>query len=269
MSFSDWKRQHEAAADPERRRAAQLWNLEAEDRIPIDTDRVRVYLGHLRPLQPAALEALTRLCGRLQRSKVQRPTKVFGRCPVPPGTELPGTLVTFTTGRIVRRYLAAPGMHASTPPRFRGPPKRLPLTGPFKIDTKGTALDRFIWFTFESPGRTLGNSPTEIVRLLGLPHIKAGRLLYRIDYPERPASLFIPTALDANLYEAWAPPPKGHVDPWGMTRDSKSGSPQFPEVVAFVADCRHLVPTARLVSPRVKRQKVGKITPDFMAGRAV
>ena len=105
------------------------------------------------------------------------------------------------------------------------------------------------------------------MRELGLAHYRSGTYVYRIRYDVSGHNLWIPTCLDASLYEAWAPPAVGHPDPWGLTRDLVSGLPSRPELLTEVTDHARVRPEAELVSPAGQLLKVGTVNPDFMANR--
>ena len=106
-------------------------------------------------------------------------------------------------------------------------------------------------------------------RELGLAHFREGEFVYRFamtiatDQPR-----FIPTCFDAELFEAWAPPPPGFPEPHGMTRDLTDGRPRWPELLVEAKDCFHVnFPSGELVSPLGSAQKIGAAAVDYMAGR--
>lgn len=54
-------------------------------------------------------------------------------------------------------------------------------------------------------------------------YCRPGHYIYRVPLPVDPAKSWVPTALDAGCNAAWCPPPPGHAQPWGLTRDLESG----------------------------------------------
>src|SRR5713101_5314745 len=139
--------------------------------------------------------------------------------------------------------------YAMAPIDLRNPPRRVRFNRPYKMNTGlGGPMCRFIWVTFETSSSGLPDDPTAVVCELGLAHYAPGDFIYRIGYNTEHKELWIPTCLDAGLYEAWSPPPAGHSEPWGLTRHLITGLPGFPEVLSQVIDHAHR-PEGELVSP--------------------
>ncbi|MGE0480540.1 MAG: hypothetical protein AB7Q17_08720 [Phycisphaerae bacterium] len=174
---------------------------------------------------------------------------------------LPAVMFTHMPLRDVDRY-SDTRLDATTTP-----PESVPISK-FKIDSRNAEpCTRWVWLTFD-PGTTVPDDPTEVVRTLGLAHFPAGEFLYRIPFDVRASAKFTPTALDARFYEAWAAPPAGYPQPWGLTRDIVDGELRFPELVVDVRALASQTPRATLVSPdRRNPQRIGPLTPDFMVNR--
>ena len=147
------------------------------------------------------------------------------------------------------------------------PPRRIRLRRGPNSDAGGGAVRRFVWVTFEDGRSPPTDDPTRLVRELGLAHYPAGAYIYRIPLDRGNAHFFVPTCLDAGLYEAWEAPPAGHGQPWGMTRDLVSGAPQRPELLTETVGHAAERPRCDLVSPPGVTVSVGQIVPDYRVGR--
>lgn len=129
---------------------------------------------------------------------------------------------------------------------------------------------RFHWITFSHGGKhPPRDDPTRVKRELGLAHFMKDDVVYRFDLPfADDQDVWVPTCLDAGLYEAWAPPPVGATDPWGRTRDLVDGQPGLPELLVQVEDYFTAMPlVGRLVSPPGPAATIGALTVDYMVGR--
>jgi hypothetical protein len=263
MSFKEWNIQISKIAKSSDRIRARLWNLAAEMRIKPQISLFRRRLGRLHsgalktglPRDDACLRVLQTACEDLS----QPDSKWLGLLCVPPKKRLPAIMYTHIPALdFARKY-------ASAPINLQNPPRRARFIRPYKTDADGPVC-RFIWFTFPTPPARLPEDPTALVCELGLAHYAPGDYIYRIRYEVSGHKLWIPTCLDAGLYEAWAPPPLGHACPWGLTRHLITGSRCFPEVLGQVVDYSD-PPYAELVSPPGRPLRIAPFTPNFLADR--
>lgn len=250
MSYPQWRSAYEAAAAGDRDRA-RLWNLEHETRIPqIDAFRAELGRRHLANLADAGA-TLDNAISELLRPVASRWLGLLPRTGDPP----PTPLVTHRPRDAASYYDpgASPDSAAHSPSREKA----------FPIEPHR----RFVWVTHaDTAGRQVSRTdPTAVARELGLAHCHEGSFVYRIEMPARVAPVFVPTALDAKLDEAWAPPPDPN-SPHGMTRDLVDGSPRWPELVVNTADFEGRW-VGVLVSPPDDPQGVGSLAPSYMAGR--
>ena len=111
-----------------------------------------------------------------------------------------------------------------------------------------------------------GLSPTDIALSLGLPHFLPNDAVYKIELPDWPDEIFIPTCFDAGLYEAWAIPPRSHKEPWGLTRHLISGDLVHPEVLIPLPHIENQDLVARLVSV-AGQDRIDDYSPDFLRRR--
>ncbi|MGQ0664871.1 MAG: hypothetical protein ACT4P2_15080 [Pseudomonadota bacterium] len=266
MSYANWRKEFEAPAKADARRAARRWNLEAETRIATVCADFKGRLGRAhgtcKGLTPdvgrAAIAALDEM---IEATKPVR-SPWLGRLSVAGGAPLPTTMMSHLTARDARHY------KASGPIDLNDPPTTFRFRKPHMTDTERCPESRFIWMTFELDGGAASQDPGEVARQLGLARCKPNDYLYRIWLNVDAARLFVPSCLDAGLYEAWAPPPAAHAAPWGLTRDLTSGLPAKPELLTETVDhLKDLPPTAKLVSPVEPKQPVGAIRMDFAANR--
>ncbi|MBK9266418.1 MAG: hypothetical protein IPM54_42355 [Polyangiaceae bacterium] len=111
-------------------------------------------------------------------------------------------------------------------------PPRLPLTRRWGSDGAGNEYP--FWITT----MTDGGDADEVRDRLGLAHLPAGEVLYRVavhvDDKKRP--LHVPSAIDAGFSPPWRRPPKSHSEPWGLTRDLRDDRPAEPELLATPND---------------------------------
>jgi hypothetical protein len=264
MSFRAWKLQVSGGAGGSPELTARVWNLAAETRIRPHLAAFRRRLGSLYKValsgglgpNQACLVALNLACEETRAAR----SKWLGLLPVGYSHLMPGFMMTCIPLTDFQRY------YASGPVDTNNPPRRLRFSSPYKLSSSGPVC-RFIWLTFSSAGNPLPDDPTALARELGLAHYRSGTYVYQIRYDVRGHDLWIPTCLDASLYEAWAPPTVGHTDPWGLTRDLVSGLPSHPELLAEVTDHAGVRPEAELVSPAGQLLKVGTVNPDYTANR--
>lgn len=253
MPYAQWRAAYgtAAAGDGGHRLLARLWNLENESRIPEAMRQFLAALGqrHLSAPDNAASTLAAFVAQQL------RPVDSPWLGTLPRQAAPPRPLVTH------RHPDAAAYAHPGTNPgsSTRRPSRQVQF--PFGRDR------RFVWVTFaDDRGQQVsGTDPTAVVRQLGLAHYPEGSFVYRIELPDRDGPAFVPTALDAGLHEAWAPPRDPGADR-GSTRDLVDGAPRWPELVVEAADYAGSW-TGDLVSPPGAPRAVGAIAPDFMAGR--
>lgn len=184
------------------RDGAVLLNLQEEDRVP--------------PAQVAAFQHAI-ADGDGARSAIDPACSALARCL--PTREDVAWSHHVTLNALVRHGYARPIAldAAQAPPRVR-------LSRPCGTDAQGRP--RALWVTTT---RTADATATR--DRLGLGHVEAAEVLYRIEVPMRDEPAFIPTALDAGTYPAWRRPPAATQDPWGLTRHLATDAPTDPELV--------------------------------------
>jgi hypothetical protein len=263
MSYKEWKIQISKLAKTSDRIRARLWNLAAEMRIKPDLSLFRRRLGQLH--REALRTGLRQddACSRVLQTACEELSKPssrwLGLLRVPSNQHLPAVMYTHIPSLdFARKY-------ANAPINLQNPPRRARFVRPYKTDGAGPVC-RFIWLTFSTPRARLPEDPTAVVCELGLAHYAPGNYVYRIRYDVSGQNLWIPTCLDAGLYEAWAPPPLRHTRPWGLTRHLITGARCFPELLSQVVDHRD-PPYAELVSPPGRPQEIAPFTPNFLADR--
>jgi len=247
--------------------AAQVWNLEHEHRISDITNRFMMDLGQKHnslvlihsDVGEAARAALKEMIEQTWSPK----SDWLGRLRVPDGADTPDEMFTHIVASDLARYF--PSAHISE----RDPPGRVELPRGFKVGPDGTPYARFIWLTFEPEGAAPVDDPTIVKCRLGLPHFSTDEYVFRIMFKVAHTALYVPTCLDAGLYEAWSPPPTDHPHPWGLTRDLRTGELGAPELLADAAEFSTQPPTALLVSPPGTRQSIRAVSQAlFMVGRS-
>jgi hypothetical protein len=250
---------------------AQVWNLEHETRIDLWIEEFKqkigsiflVWIGRGTPPDKAASEAFNEV--RMETYPVD--SKWLGLLPVPIGAKLPTKMTTHAP--IKPEELARYHSLAFLP--LSGKSRSVLLSRPLMTMAgpggRPILRRRFIWFTFETGGRKLSDTPKQIVIEMGLNHYEEGDYVFRCHMAVDHSRLFIPTCLDARVCEAWAPPPLGHSTPWGMTRNLESGESEWPELLAEVKDYIGLKPTAELVSPAGTKLPVGHFNVNFRVNR--
>lgn len=266
MTYQDWDDAAKVALAGSNDAIASKWNLDHETRINRQRGQFRRLLGRLfakfisdgTPSKQAAQDALG--------EATEQTTAPFNRwqalLPVVRSKDLPSTpFLTHMTARDAARYGAAAHIDPTNPPA------RFTFARPYMTDSSGHPVRRFIWVTFRPTGGIPDDGPTETVHKLGLMRCKPGDFIYRIALNVDRDRLRPPTVFDAGLNPAWAPPPPGHRDPWGITRHLEDGSPQLPELLAEISDHLNEHPTASLVSPPGTREAVTAVHVDLLAGR--
>jgi hypothetical protein len=204
----------------------------------------------------ACVEVLLVACQELRDPQC----KWLGLLPVPRGSVLPRTMFTHLPALdFARKY-------SNGPINLRSPPRRVRFGRPYKMDPGGP-ICRFLWLTFPTSTINLPDDPTILVHELGLAHYKPGNYIYRVRYDVNRSALWIPTCLDAELYEAWAPPDRNHAAPWGLTRHLTTGLSCLPEMLSEVVYHQHILPRADLVSPPGSAKPIAAFTPDYIANR--
>lgn len=204
----------------------------------------------------AAVAALDGVCEELSKPT----SRWLGLLPVPAGAALPANMFTHLPVRDLNRYVASGPINEANPPR------NVTLARPFKFTATGVR-SRFIWVTFNPDGAPPSDDPTQVVKELGLAHLLGFRYLYRFWLRTDGTQLYIPSCLDARLNEAWAPPPAGNAQPWGLTRDLETGHSCKPELLTETVAHETTLPTATLVSPAGWHAPIGNVATDFMANR--
>lgn len=110
-------------------------------------------------------------------------------------------------------------------------PPRVPLSRRYGSGPKGESYP--FWIT----NMTDRSNPDEVRDRLGLAHLPAGEMLYRVGVrvdEKRP--LHIPSAMDAGFSPPWRRPPTTHAEPWGLTRDLRDDRPAEAELLATPSD---------------------------------
>lgn len=263
MSYTAWKNAYQKRANSDSTGVcfAKYYNLKSETRIAGVLSQFKRVLGKQYETElkngfssdRAAELALDKALNSI------KPTWLL-KLPIP--SKLPD-IVTGLVTHITSEYAARRGdiMNENHPiPKFK-------CKSPLKIKNgKPEAL--FIWVTFEPNGHTFKNNPNEVAHELGLAHFEGNVYMYRILLVTIPNKTYIPSCLDARLYEAWALPPDGHKQPWGLTRFLSNGLPAKPELLTKTTNHAHEYPQAILVSSTVAQpQFVGQLNIDYWANR--
>lgn len=198
---------------------AVLLNLKEEDRLP----RVRrtEFQKALETSSGTARERLRMAC-QAGGQALPVPTKKRHK--------VKSEWRTYTTLDKLQRYGFASG--AAVAPTEA--PPRLPLARRYGTGSKGESYP--FWITNMSDG---GNAD-EVRDRLGLAHVPAGEVLYRVGIRvDRQRSLHIPSAVDAGFSPPWRRPPNTHTEPWGLTRDLRNDFPAEAELLATPSDDDH------------------------------
>lgn len=278
MPYTDWRNAYLQVAEKDERAQARLWNLDHEDRIPNDLKRFQDQIG-------AAFDGQTAAGVSSEEAATQALSQAI-EATVPVGSQWLGLLPGGNGGNLGITQLETHA-HSMDIPRYRtlayfdqaDPPNEVTLQTPFKMKIesgRSVPARRFVWVTFAHEGRQVSrDDPTALVRELGLQHFvplpgsTASGFVYRFEMllaSNQPA--WIPTALDAGLYEAWAPTPEGHAHRWGLTRDLTDGSPKWPELLVETKAYHDHRWVGKLVPPRSPDPTpIGPVTVKPMAGR--
>ena len=272
MAYADWEFDFTAKTAGQPAREAQLCNLRGESRIAKSRGLFKRSLGLMHKKMLASLpagDAAVAACDAMAGQSRVLNSRWLGRLPGPNGGgPVPGRTVTHLPLQDIVRY------HSSVfvPTRGATPRRNLRLDRPPKTRVTASgpeAVCRFIWVTFAPTGTSLPDDPALTVSEFGLAHYPSGpgQYVYRCEIDITGKHTYIPTCLDAGLYEAWAPPPPGHPSPWGTTRDLVTGAARWPELLTETADHLGARPHATLVSPPTATQHVNSVTPNYMANR--
>ena len=268
MTYETWRAAHLARVGGDSRHRARVWNLDHEERVAEVSEfkhAIATRWAEAGSPDDGSIEAI--LDASIGETRAVA-SKWLGLMAVAAGAtrRIPRRTYTHVSGEQAARY----GSRAPIDPRRPFATVELPRFK-WRESRGGLELEsRFIWVTWPIPGRRLPRDPTVVKRELGLAHFDAGDCVYRIrvEVDASADTCFVPTCLDAGLYEAWAPPPAGHTDPWGLTRDLSSGDPTWPELLIEAATRRTAVPKGYLVrSSRGAPAAIGAVAVDFMVGR--
>ena len=264
MTYADWQADFAPVAAASSVSEAQAWNLENEFRIDTQRGQFRRRLGYLHDkARRTGLAGADAARSSLQQAISETDdvgSRWLGLLPVEATARLPERMYSHVPVSDFVRY--APPGHIDP----ANPVRRTRFGSAYKMTSRGPDR-RFIWVTFESDGRAPSDDPTAVVQQLGLAHYHNTDYAYRFWLNVDGCELYIPTCLDAGLNEAWAPPPVGHVEPWGLTRDLETGDRCKPELLTETIDHAGVKPTVELVSPPGTSQEVGHIVKNFMVGR--
>ena len=274
MSYRDWRPafdRHFGTSEPAR--SAQVWNLEHDKRIAARVSLFKRRIGKLYADLVAdgarGASAVAQALDAAIKETRDAGNRWLGHIPLAGSSAPPSRVVTYRSGfKFRKRYKHE--IYAS-----KGNPKRaFQISEPLdsEKDSSGVrrASKRFHWITFSHGGNNPpGDDPTKIKRELGLAHFQERETIYRFELTIADGQdVWIPTCLDAGLYEAWMPPPRNAPDPWGRSRDLVDGQPRWPELLVHVKDYLSATPlVAKLVSPPGKIERIGPVKPDYMTGR--
>lgn len=246
--------------------SARRWNLLAETRIPDRIAAFKAMLGEAHGTECAdtgdvadrsqaaliAFEAMIR-----ETEAVESPW--LGHLRFKAGDAVPTRMCTHVPLRNLRRRKRAGRISPDEPPR------RIRMDRPLKMAEDGRPRARFIWVTFATAESPLTDDPAAAMRELGLAWYDPGDHIYRVELKVDPGRLHVPTCLDANINEAWAPPPPGTA--WGMTRHLETGVPCRPELLTETGHHAGTLPMAELVSPPNEWRTVGEVVCDYLCNR--
>lgn len=269
MNYQTWRNAYIGVVGGNQTKLAHLSNLDREDRIPRVADfkngiaaRWTAAGAHEDPSADTALQDGVEELKPLASGWL-------GLLPVAgvATTRIPRRTYTHVSSEHVARFRSRTPIDPDRPPATADLAplnwRRLP-NGDLEL------ASRFIWVSWPPVAGPLPRDPTRLKQELGLDHYATGQCVYRcrVDVNAANETCYIPTCLDARLYEAWARPPDGHTEPWGLTRDLCTGEPRWPEVLVEAAPRRDLRPTGYLVRPtRHASAKIGPVVSDFMIGR--
>jgi len=261
LAYANWLSEFEKSTSGAEQ--AQCWNLKNEPRIDAPLNSFKEGIGkRFEDEIKNGNVGLKAACDAIKQAMVELTEphcSQLGLLPFVRPDSFKEILISHLPARDLLRY-------APTGPFDEdNPPATIHFTSPFKSPYNFPRA-RFIWLTFPTPDMSMTDDPTLIVKELGLAHIVNGGFLFRFELSVKGMNLFVPTCLDAALYEAWAPPPSG--SPWGMTRHLETGHHCRPEVLTNSMDHSSVRPVATLVSPPGSRVRIGSATIDFMIGRA-
>lgn len=147
------------------------------------------------------------------------------------------------------------------------PPPRIILTKSLKFNViTSSPVKRFIWVTDSSSlAMATGN---DVVKDLGLPHYGADDVIYRVKLSLIGRSLFVPTALDAEIGDAWCFPHGKEPFSCGHTRHLENGALRCSELLTEVSSHVGENLVADLVGT-LPNANVGPYMLDFLVGRPI
>lgn len=275
MSYRDWRaafNRHLGSSDPAL--SGQRWNLENEKRIPKKTPPFKRRIGKnyadLTAAGVPSAEAVTQALEKTVEETWDVGSKWLGELRLTGSPRPPATVVTYQTGSKLRKRHKSKVFGSKRHPK-RSATLHEPMGSKTSAGGTWVPTKRFHWITFSFGGNTPPtDDPTRVKRELGLDHFDGkDEIIYRFELTVRDdQDVWVPTCLDASLYEAWAPPPASATDPWGRTRELVDGQPRWPELLVEVKDyftATHIV--GKLVSPPRTVATIGTLTVDFMVGR--
>ena len=259
MTFDEWRRAFEQATRVDDRYRAQLWNHDHETRIDATRDEFRGRIAtHFDDglltgdAETAALAAWT--AARNETGPAD--SKWLGTLPCDSREDVGSPICNFRSGVSLERY------------RTRAPSYSLVMTTSAEMEFRLNISRRFVWITWAPGSLDLPDAPTLLKRELGLAHFGEHDCVYRWIVSIKPSQvMFVPTCLDANLSEAWRPPPPGHTSPWGLTRDLTTGESRWPELLLETKDYKDLTLKATRVGSATSPARIGPVTEDYMIGR--
>lgn len=243
---------HVSLARPPWRETAQVLNFLSDDRAPeigdffdeLEKGFASVKLGvssFLEAVHPKIRPPISRWLGLLES----------------PLTWNEG--YTFLSFRDINNYLVDLPLDS--------PPPRITLTKPLKFNViTSRPVKRFIWVTDASSLPM--STGKDVVTILGLPHYAYDDVIYRVKLSLTGKKLFVPTALDAEVYEAWCFPHGGDPRSSGLTRHLEDGSLRCNELLTEVSAHTEADLVAELVGA-LPDASVGPYMLDFLVGRPI
>jgi hypothetical protein len=266
-AYGAWKDAFLNTVEEDDRQWARLRNLEDENRIPVDIAKFKDHLGSEfvrligigRGPSRAAPEALDNVVAQIRAN----PGSPWFFLLSPPSRHgMPHTVVSY-----YKVSLDASAKRHTTSSAKAEQMTKMRLDAPLGYDWhKERGLVRIkpsIWVTWSPDARPLPDDPAAVKRELGLAHFRETDSILRFTLTISPAGpdVFVPTCLDACLYEAWAPPPETYKKPWGLTRDLSNGDRLWPELVVTTQSQSHVAhPEGDVVrSSRNGSTTIGKV----------
>jgi hypothetical protein len=262
MTYAEWISSLRDIANTDDQVFAMLDNLLSEDRV--DLTAFRSHAAHLYTTRvlagEAAPEAAKAVLETLQSELADPGAAGLGQL-VGGATPEGASLVTHTSA----------SDHKYRTPESPRPGASVVEFAAGKARPPADIQCRFIWVTFpdRSGNEVRADDPAVVVQELGLAHMSGDKEIYRFPLPPPPSGRFwIPSALDAGLYEAWMRPALDHVEPWGITRDLTTGERRWPELLVETSEYLYDV-AGTLVRRPDGTATVGPIGTDFRRGRSL